>query len=939
MDSDSKNYSRLISFNCKSIKRSFEGVRELCRSADVIALQETWLLPHELPLLSTIDSDFGATGTSAINTSDGLLTGRPYGGVALLWRKSVFQTVSVINCDNVRTAAIKITVSNRSVVIFSVYMPTNCNENLFIFTECLSLIKSIIEVEENCGVEAFYLLGDFNAHPKEIFYNELINFCNDHTWYCADVDMLGLQSNTYTFRSDAHGCERWLDHCIVTQSARTTINKVSVKHDVYWSDHSPLIIECDLYKLNQKVVIDVPIGESNKCIKWGDRQLEQINKYHKLCHSKLKNIEFPLELDQCCDYSCSNKSHYLILDKLYREIVSILSESASQTYVKRKCTRNKGYVTGWNKYVAGAHREARLKFQMWLLAGKPKIGNIYNEMLETRKKFKSKLKWCQNRQEQLQMDLLASNHSAKNFKNFWKNTNKLNVKPTLPVSVGGVHDHKMIANLFSEHFSVQSSSDPVSCSANDAATIVTERKVSFSAKHVSTVIKNMKRGKSPGHDGLSIEHFKYAGVHLPRVLAMFFNLCLCHSYLPEALMRTIVVPILKNKTGDTSDKNNYRPISLATTTAKLLDSLLNSNLEKHVKLHDAQFGFRAELSTESAILSLKHTVNYYTKRRTPVYACFLDLSKAFDRVIYDRLWEKLGSAGVPMECISLLKFWYSNQKNQVRWAGTLSNEYRLQCGVRQGGLSSPLLFNLYVNQLIERLSSTHVGCHIDDICFNNISYADDMVLLSPSINALRTLLSICETYAEAHGLKYNANKSQLLIFKAGKHQPSRVPPVVLDGVPLKLVDSFKYLGHIVTADLRDDEDIERERRALTVRANMLARRFTRCTDTVKITLFKAFCQSFYSSALWVTYTRRAYNALRVQYNNAFRMLLRLPWHCSASGMFAQARADTFSAIIRKKTASLLQRLRNSNNSILRAISVRYDCPIQKHWVGVVIGLK
>ncbi|KOB57917.1 reverse transcriptase, partial [Operophtera brumata] len=69
-----------------------EGVRSLCGQADVIALQETWLLPHDLSMLTTIADEFGGTGTSAVDTSAGLLRGRPYGGVALLWRKSVFQS-------------------------------------------------------------------------------------------------------------------------------------------------------------------------------------------------------------------------------------------------------------------------------------------------------------------------------------------------------------------------------------------------------------------------------------------------------------------------------------------------------------------------------------------------------------------------------------------------------------------------------------------------------------------------------------------------------------------------------------------------------------------------------------------------------------------------------------------------------------------------------
>lgn len=168
------NYSKIVSFNCKSIKRSMEGIRTLCRSADIIALQETWLLPHDLPLLSAVDENFGCTGTSAEDTTAGLVSGRPHGGVALLWRKDAFDTVLPIECNNVRVCAINITVSNRSIVVFSVYMPTNSIENLPVFTTCLSSINSVMETEETKGVEAFYIIGDFNAHPNELFYNEML---------------------------------------------------------------------------------------------------------------------------------------------------------------------------------------------------------------------------------------------------------------------------------------------------------------------------------------------------------------------------------------------------------------------------------------------------------------------------------------------------------------------------------------------------------------------------------------------------------------------------------------------------------------------------------------------------------------------------------------------------------------------------------------------
>ena len=125
--------------------------------------------------------------------------------------------------------------------------------------------------------------------------------------------------------------------------------------------------------------------------------------------------------------------------------------------------------------------------------------------------------------------------------------------------------------------------------------------------------------------------------------------------------------------------------------------------------------------------------------------------------------------------------------------------------------------------------------------------------------------------------------------------------------------------------------LEVARRALSVRSNMLIRRFAKCSSSVKTTLFRAYCQSFYTCSLWIDYTQKAYSALRVQYNNAYRAMLGLPRHCSASGMFAEARVDDFFAIIRKRVASLMWRVRGSANSLLVSVVNRADGLICKHW--------
>nr|XP_032524539.1 uncharacterized protein LOC116775694 [Danaus plexippus plexippus] len=224
-------------------------------------------------------------------------------------------------------------------------------------------------------------------------------------------------------------------------------------------------------------------------------------------------------------------------------------------------------------------------------------------------------------------------------------------------------------------------------------------------------------------------------------------------------------------------------------------------------------------------------------------------------------------------------------KQKVKWGKTMLDSYRLECGVRQGGITSPKLFNLYVNELIVGLSSKPVGCLIDRVCINNLSYADDMVLLDPTAGSIRCLLKMCEKYALKHGLTYNVNKSEYMVFGIRRRVIDYEPVLKLNEKLLSQVKIFKYLGHYISEDRRDHADIERERRALAAKCNMLAHRFARCSKEVKITCKKA---------------------LRVQYKNGFKVLLGLGRFCSAYAMLAEAGTDDFFSMIRKTTASLHQ---------------------------------
>lgn len=141
---DNDRIYKFVSFNCKNVKRSVQDIRELCKQSDIIALQETWLLPEEISFLNTISDEFSCTGTSAVDTSAGILRGRPYGGVGLLWRRSLFHDVTVIQCSSPRMCAVKVVVRDKAFLLLNVYMPTDTASNLTDFTDILGMITRLV---------------------------------------------------------------------------------------------------------------------------------------------------------------------------------------------------------------------------------------------------------------------------------------------------------------------------------------------------------------------------------------------------------------------------------------------------------------------------------------------------------------------------------------------------------------------------------------------------------------------------------------------------------------------------------------------------------------------------------------------------------------------------------------------------------------------------
>ena len=238
--------------------------------------------------------------------------------------------------------------------------------------------------------------------------------------------------------------------------------------------------------------------------------------------------------------------------------------------------------------------------------------------------------------------------------------------------------------------------------------------------------------------------------------------------MPDSFGFSIIVPLVKDRCGDISKLANYRAISLSPLLAKLFESCLSNKFSAFMHTSDLQVGFKKHSGCANAIYIVQQLVQYYTKRGSTVYMSALDASKAFDRINHKTLIDKLISRNAPMCFIQIVVNWYSKLGAAVRWNGVLSSFFNVYCGVRQGGLLSPLLFNLYVDDLLCELEASKLGCCIKDIYVGCVMYADDILLLSASVVTLQSMLSICSEYGRKHDIIFNCKKCAWLLGLSGR---------------------------------------------------------------------------------------------------------------------------------------------------------------------------
>ena len=393
------------------------------------------------------------------------------------------------------------------------------------------------------------------------------------------------------------------------------------------------------------------------------------------------------------------------------------------------------------------------------------------------------------------------------------------------------------------------------------------------------------------------------------------------------MLRGEIRPIIKNCNEDKSDCDNYRPVMNSSCLYKIFEYSLLPKIKHFMTPHEHQFGFRENTGCLSATFVLKETILKYNSLGSDVHCSMIDLSKAFDKMNINILIMQLIRTKMPPLLINIIKFLCENVYVCVVVNNERGRDFKVGNGARQGGVLSPFLFNFYINEVMQTISSMSVGCRLNNVPCNIIGYADDMLLCAPSSSGLQKLVNKFCAILDALCLPINYDKSLYIIFKSRKNKFVD-NSIILNNKVLVNVNDCKYLGILLCDTKNIDDDVNRCMYSFLKQFNAIFYKFNFLSVDALTFLIRTHCTSFYGSEMWLfndSYCNRI-NKLSIAYHKAIKRILNMaPWDSNHTAC-ERSNMPIFKHFLNSRILSFSIGLLNSNSRCLDSLKyyIRYD---------------
>lgn len=554
---------------------------------------------------------------------------------------------------------------------------------------------------------------------------------------------------------------------------------------------------------------------------------------------------------------------------MYEEIHKILTETMNEVIPGKKTTqlsRKSNWFDEYGHLLQPLIDMKRVVYGRWqqsmksqkLSSDQAKELPLYIEFMETVKQVKLACRKYQNLfYEELAKDLqvmLDNNEMIEFYKQVKtrvgidagasRETKIVEGTSIRPIGMDGmpgelVTGEMQVLPLWVAYFSIllnQKSVVDVDVTLRDQEEVLIEFDEDFSLSEFMIGVTQMKNDKATGESGIPNEVIKIGmeEVNHKHMLEMYTDI-FDTGIVPQAFKDSIII-VLYKQNGDATLCTNYRGLCINEHGGKLLERLILNRilaLTKRVRgcIPISQCGFVQSLSTMNAQQVSTMVAAAYLARGQIIYKCYVDLVKAYDVVNRELLWKLLGRLGFPPKLLRLIKGLHEGARGKVRIGKSYSDWFDLTLGLRQGAIFSPTLFNLYSGEMIRQMKleftranikgirirfrkkgelfrTINAADDVDEATITEILFADDLEFLTTCAIELQQMLNIFDKIVTAFGGKINTSKTQVMMIVQDRRQAGAVlPEIMVQGVILKCVEEYTYLGTLETRDNKMNAEV------------------------------------------------------------------------------------------------------------------------------------
>ena len=361
------------------------------------------------------------------------------------------------------------------------------------------------------------------------------------------------------------------------------------------------------------------------------------------------------------------------------------------------------------------------------------------------------------------------------------------------------------ANLLNDYFVSQTillneETTPTPFLASKTDCILSD--ISITQDEIREILHSINRNKAQGPDLISPNILKNCATSLDYPLWKLMKKSIDTGKLPQAWKLSHIKPIYKK--GDKALPENYRPIALTSAICKILERVLFKHIYNFLKSNNLisrhQSGFVPGDGTTYQLVDFTNIIYESFEDKKEVRAIFLDISKAFDRVWTRGLLAKLRSAGIKGKLFTWIKEYLSSRKQRVIVDNCYSLWKETRAGVPQGSVLGPLLFLIFINDIVDNIKS-HIKLFADDTMIYTV--VEDPVRAAVMLN---NDLKMINSWSETWLVKFNAKKTKSILFGT-KTNRWKHPKLFLHDEEITEVDSHTHLGLTLSSNGKWEEQI------------------------------------------------------------------------------------------------------------------------------------